>query len=1100
MAAARAALEGLKEAEAAVSAAMDLKSAAAALQANRVTDLASAFVLGAVFGAHLADTERDLGLVAAIVNEIIGRQSEVVLGLGAALAITSGVAATFAAAQTDAAQAAVRALAATSGQALALRELGGQLAITAGAGSALALREVDLTHAMLEKTAAATDQNGALRDLTVNFISSAVAANLLSLSETNVANAVNNSGNAARRGIGWWGLTRNAIHWIISGSAELLAVLIPATVAAASWAFVWVQGAGMVEQHLSSLFTATEALGQAAGKTYGNFLGLKGSFQSAQDAANPQVYQALGGALNTVKETSGGLAQTGLEVGRVFDAFMGRIVYDFSAAGKAGDTLRSALDGMVPDLTGVGEVFGSLGHSLALFATQMPGLAEVLLHSLAGLLGLATGALQLAADLHVGTVTIITLVMGLEEINRWGGLVVNLLGRMGLASTQLATGILNPARAAGVLTNVLLALPRAGTFVIGAFGQLVSSLGPFGGSLDAAGQDIQNFASDARDAMSGMSVWWGAAIAIAIAALGFLIFKLATAKTSAQEFAASLQKVTQAASNMTVFNAIGSALSQLQGKINDNKVAMLQLAEAADVDSTATGNLAYIHRIQIDRVTQLNQVNSQLHAGQVQQIRDAGNVVSGGEKIASMYGVTFPEALGAADLAGVKLSKGILTSSGQLNAQGQQIRNLISGYQAMGMASGEVGSDMLAVAVQTGLAGTQISKVTQAWQEFMQNLTAGTSGLGEMKTELSNIGQITVSTAGKFGETQQSYSLSVGQFANSLKNFGAVGSQAWQNFNTVLTGSMVPLLNWFQTAQAESAITGPNFQKSVLDMVSGLTAFAAKSPAAQAELVAFAQASGLPISNFKQLIEQIKSSGANMNDLQGQVTSTTLAMSQLSTVAQNLGNVMASAFTSAISQATLKASGFYQAQQALTSAIQRFGVNSPQAAAAARQLTADWDAAQQMAGRVASQAKAAQVAIDAMHGKSIVITAFMQQVGSLPDAQATGFGAIGTSGLRITQHAAGTDYAPPGWSWVGEEGPELVRLGGGERVVPNGQLNSFANAQGGAGAGAVTEVHVYLDGKELYGNMVTRVRKSNVANGNRSKSGAPSGAMAPRAA
>lgn len=37
----------------------------------------------------------------------------------------------------------------------------------------------------------------------------------------------------------------------------------------------------------------------------------------------------------------------------------------------------------------------------------------------------------------------------------------------------------------------------------------------------------------------------------------------------------------------------------------------------------------------------------------------------------------------------------------------------------------------------------------------------------------------------------------------------------------------------------------------------------------------------------------------------------------------------------------------------------------------------------------------------------------------------------------ILQHnATGTDNAPPGWSWVGEEGPELIRLHGGEQILP----------------------------------------------------------------
>lgn len=34
-------------------------------------------------------------------------------------------------------------------------------------------------------------------------------------------------------------------------------------------------------------------------------------------------------------------------------------------------------------------------------------------------------------------------------------------------------------------------------------------------------------------------------------------------------------------------------------------------------------------------------------------------------------------------------------------------------------------------------------------------------------------------------------------------------------------------------------------------------------------------------------------------------------------------------------------------------------------------------------------------------------------------------------------YASGTENAPPGWAWVGEDGPELMRMHGGEQILPN---------------------------------------------------------------
>lgn len=76
----------------------------------------------------------------------------------------------------------------------------------------------------------------------------------------------------------------------------------------------------------------------------------------------------------------------------------------------------------------------------------------------------------------------------------------------------------------------------------------------------------------------------------------------------------------------------------------------------------------------------------------------------------------------------------------------------------------------------------------------------------------------------------------------------------------------------------------------------------------------------------------------------------------------------------------------------------------------------------------------------------------------------------------IPRFAKGTSNAPPGLAWVGEYGPELVRMRGGEQVIPAGQSAALAGNGGGttyildmrgaqflAGPGAVVaEVQKYV--------------------------------------
>ena len=93
------------------------------------------------------------------------------------------------------------------------------------------------------------------------------------------------------------------------------------------------QGATNVAQHMNSVYTATEATSSMFHVTAGHAVGLGNALQKAQDAANPDVYQALGGAVNVVNERFGALAATGLQVGKSFDTFTAKVVQDFSATG-----------------------------------------------------------------------------------------------------------------------------------------------------------------------------------------------------------------------------------------------------------------------------------------------------------------------------------------------------------------------------------------------------------------------------------------------------------------------------------------------------------------------------------------------------------------------------------------------------------------------------------------------------------------------------------------------------------------------------------------------------------------------------------------------
>lgn len=61
---------------------------------------------------------------------------------------------------------------------------------------------------------------------------------------------------------------------------------------------------------------------------------------------------------------------------------------------------------------------------------------------------------------------------------------------------------------------------------------------------------------------------------------------------------------------------------------------------------------------------------------------------------------------------------------------------------------------------------------------------------------------------------------------------------------------------------------------------------------------------------------------------------------------------------------------------------------------------------------------------------------------------------IAGSFLKVIGLAEGTPAAPPGYTWVGEKGPELVRFQGGEEVVPSNQVGRRLDALYSAGLAA----------------------------------------------
>jgi hypothetical protein len=465
----------------------------------------------------------------------------------------------------------------------------------------------------------------------------------------------------------------------------------------------------------------------------------------------------------------------------------------------------------------------------------------------------------------------------------------------------------------------------------------------------------------------------------------------------------------------------------------------------------------------------------------------------------------------AGAMAGAAQSNvGALTAA--IHKQAMELLNLDIGLAQAGSGTGAVAAGENAMAISTALADSKVQQLNQALDQYMQLVTGGTGNLAAFTNSLANIGHVAGSVSNNLGKSTVQMNLNAHQFSLALSNMGTKGASAWTNFDQVLGSTMPQMMDWFRQAAQLGATTGRVVSKAALDMTSEMIKYAGSNKTAQATVLAFAQAQGLNVTKWSALLSAVKKQGAGQADLTKKVDDTTVALGNLTAMAQNASAALNSKVSNSLATAALGATKFQHditmAAQATSTGMAAGGHSATYwlGLADKAQQTAGADAikmaqnmsgaAGQMSGAAAQTARSlaairdaarqAQAAIDAMHGKTIYIDVIQQGAGlNLP----------GGGGRRITggpgAMAAGVTGAPPGWAWVGENGPELMQFRGGETVKPHGQMP--------AGDGhTVLEAHFYLDGKEIFPAMKAQTFHYNVRNGNRDKAGRVRGVMTPR--
>lgn len=737
------------------------------------------------------------------------------------------------------------------------------------------------------------------------------------------------AGQAASVGIlaGWWARWGTVLHWVIAGSAEFLAVAVPGMIAMASAMMVALQAGTNVYERLVSMYTVQEALGPATNQTIGSMLGLGSSFQKAQNAMQPQLYEIYGAAIDALKGKGSELATMGEQIVNTFSTFAAKV--DVELKNGFGAELQGLVSKGAQDFTEFGQILGNIGHAVVNFAAAMPGLAEVLLK----VLDVLSEFLKIISEIPA---PIITAAMAFEEFLRWGsllnGMIAGLIGLFGKFA-----GVLGAEGVASGLSSIQDGMKGLTVAEDGAKVQTEASMTTFSGFFTR----IVQFAAE--------NPWSVIAVAIVLMASAAYVY-LDKASSGMDQWIASTAKAVSSAPDFAQINTTISALSanttQLAGAqevLNTKTTAWSQLASGAEENVNALKNA------QKDYITDIT--------------TESVNVGVLSEKL----GVDMPTAIAIAQGAGVKLTDTLTGNSEAAQVNWQKIENLITGYQALGQQGNQLAADMNVVSITSSGQLSNVQKLNTAWEDFIALGTGVQSDFITFQQGLNTI-STDAKTAGASFDGLNSQSLTLrNDFESNITNM----TKSLGDLNTALSFGGV---NWNQYRQAIATM--------IREMLS-----AGNISAAQAsQLGAVASAAGYTGNSYNALAGWAQKYSGSQSQLNNIMDQATIALSNQKTMLQEIQGSMQQDVISTTAQAVLAQGGFqaalnktYNAFKAggdtstafkgdlaeLDGILKSAGMNSQQINQYNEALVKSWSAASQAAQDTGTKTGALNDAFDA---------------------------------------------------------------------------------------------------------------------------------------
>ena len=231
----------------------------------------------------------------------------------------------------------------------------------------------------------------------------------------------------------------------------------------------------------------------------------------------------------------------------------------------------------VQDLTEFGQILGNIGHALLNFASAMPGLAEVLLKIIDGISGVILWLSKLPP-------WIITTVMVIEELFRWGGLLVGIFAQIGSAIAGMGfLGLPIIGKIVSQFGEMFQNLALGAVGFVGNLGKMTTVIGKFVTGAEDAGGALTGFDEAATTAIMGTSTGMIGLGVAAAAGFAALIMWAARSKTAMQQWTDSLVSAVNTAQGLQQIGQTYTSLAQVTSTLTSRQSQLSsEMADSAN--------------------------------------------------------------------------------------------------------------------------------------------------------------------------------------------------------------------------------------------------------------------------------------------------------------------------------------------------------------------------------------------------------------------------------------------------------------------------------------------------------------------------------------